>query len=90
MKKVSNTDAELKKSVAYKKACNYRSVTWMHLLVHFQSSQTSNGLKNLPKCCKQNFYDIWCATISFVSFMPIAGHNLTGLKSHDLELIIQL
>ena len=55
MKKVRNTDAELKKSDAYKKACNYRSVTWMHLLVHFQSSQTSNGLKNLPKCCKQNF-----------------------------------
>ena len=36
MKKVSNTEAELKKSVAYKKACNLLNILVMHCLNFFK------------------------------------------------------
>ena len=55
MKKVRNTDAELKKSDAYKKACNYRSVTWMHLLVHFSHPRQATVLKTCLSVANKTF-----------------------------------
>ena len=39
MKKLSNNEAELKKSVAYKKACNFKTVL-LQMTIHILNSKT--------------------------------------------------
>ena len=39
---------------------------WLHLIVLIYLSYTINDLKNLPRYCKQNLYNTWCITKSFV------------------------